>query len=127
MQVINKKIKKDYIELVFDMENGHEYGYAQLIYRYSNHKVITSLYECKYEQKEGYNVAITAMDFRSHQCVIESGIVRYSKKAMKENVLDVDAGLIMSLAGNTNLEISANNAIEMVKELRNIFVSNFGM
>ena len=40
---------------------------------------------------------------------------------MKENAIEVDAGLIMALAGNTNLLINVNEAITMVEELRKAY------
>lgn len=121
MKLVDRCIKKDNVELIFDMENKHEFGYAQLVYRYANHKIAVSLYECKYERYEGYFTTIVECDGRKHTYLLTNGIARYSKKAMKENVIDVDAGLIMELAGHTNLLVNVNEAIAMVEELRKAY------
>lgn len=121
MKLVDRCIKKDNVEFIFDMENEHEFGYARLVYRYANHKIAVSLYECKYERHEGYFTTIVECDFRPHTWVINDDVVRLSKKAMKENVIEVDAGLIMALAGHTNLLIHVNEAIAMVEELRKAY------
>lgn len=121
MKLVDRCIKKDNVEFIFDMENEHEFGYARLVYRYANHKIAVSLYECKYERHEGYFTTIVECDFRPHTWVINDDVVRLSKKAMKENVIEVDAGLIMALAGHTNLLINVNEAIAMVEELRKAY------
>ena len=121
MKLLNRSIKKDYMAFVFDMENENEYPCAEFVYMYMNHRIVVSLRECKFERKSGVNMTTTAMDFRCHTWVVNDDVARLSKKAMKENVLDVDAGLVMALSRNTNLNVSVNDAIEMVKELRKVF------
>lgn len=121
MKLINKCLRKDYMQFIFDMENGHEYPCAEFVYRYGNHRIVVSLRECKFEQNSGVNMAISTNDFRPHTWVINDDVVRLSKKAMKENAIEVDAGLIMALAGNTNLLINVNEAITMVEELRKAY------
>ena len=121
MKLINKCLRKDYMQFVFDMENGHEYPCAEFVYRYGNHRIVVSLRECKFEQNSGVNMVITTNDFRTHHWIINDDVVRLSKKAMKENVIEVDAGLIMALAGHTNLLINVNEAIAMVEELRKAY------
>lgn len=118
MKLINKCLRKDYMQLIFDMENAHEYPCAEFVYRYGNHRIVVSLRECKFEQNSGVNMVITTNDFRPHTWVINDDVVRLSKKAMKENAIEVDAGLIMALARNTNLNLKVNEAIKMVDELR---------
>ena len=128
MKLVDRCIKKDNVELIFDMENEHEFGYARLVYRYANHKITVSLYECKYERHEGYSTTIVECDGRKHTYLVTNGIARYSKKAMKENAIDVDAGLVMALSRNTNLNLNVNEAIAMVEELRKeygLIVKNF--
>ena len=119
MRLINKCLRKDYMQFVWDMENGHEFPCAEFVYRYGNHRIVVSLRECKFEQNSGVNMTITANDFRTHYWVINDDVVRLSKKAMKENAIDVDAGLVMALSRNTNLNMNVNEAIKMVDELRN--------
>ena len=109
------------MQFVFDMENGHEYPCAEFVYRYGNHRIVVSLRECKFEQNSGVNMVITANDFRTHTWVINDDVVRLSKKAMKENAIEVDAGLVMALSRNTNLNLKVNEAIEMVEELRKAY------
>lgn len=121
MKLINKCLRKDYMQFVFDMENGYEYPCAEFVYRYGNHRIVVSLRECKFEQNSGVNMVITANDFRRHTWVINDDVVRLSKKAMKENAIDVDAGLVMALSRNTNLNLKVNEAIEMVEELRKAY------
>ena len=121
MKLINKRLRKDYMQFVFDMENGHEYPCAEFVYRYGNHRIVVSLRECKFEQNSGVNMVITANDFRTHTWVINDDVVRLSKKAMKENAIEVDAGLVMALSRNTNLNLKVNEAIEMVEELRKAY------
>ena len=121
MKLINKCLRKDYMQFVFDMENGHEYPCAEFVYRYGNHRIFVSLRECKFEQNSGVNMVITANDFRTHTWVINDDVVRLSKKAMKENAIEVDAGLVMALSRNTNLNLKVNEAIEMVEELRKAY------
>ena len=121
MKLINKCLRKDYMQFVFDMENGNEYPCAEFVYRYGNHRIVVSLRECKFEQNSGVNMVITANDFRRHTWVINDDVVRLSKKAMKENAIDVDAGLVMALSRNTNLNLKVNEAIEMVEELRKAY------
>lgn len=122
MKLINKCLRKDYMQFVFDMENGHEYPCAEFVYRYGNHRIVVSLRECKFEQNSGVNMVITADDYiRCHYWVINDDVVRLSKKAMKENAIDVDAGLVMALSRNTNLNLKVNEAIEMVEELRKAY------
>ena len=87
MKLINKCLRKDYMQFVFDMENGHEYPCAEFVYRYGNHRIVVSLRECKFEQNSGVNMVITANDFRTHTWVINDDVVRLSKKAMKENAI----------------------------------------
>ena len=118
MKLLSKRIKKDYMEFVWDMENGHKFPCAEFVYRYGNHRIVVSLRECKFEQNSGVNMTITANDFRTHHWVVNDDVVRLSKKAMKENVIDVDAGLVMALSRNTNLNMNVNEAIKMVDELR---------
>lgn len=118
MKPVNRCIRKDNVELVFDMENEYEFGYAQLVYRYANHKITVSLYECKHERHEDYSTTLVKCDGRKHTYLLTNGIARYNKKAMKENAIEVDAGLIMALARNTNLNLKVNEAIKMVDELR---------
>ena len=118
MKLINKRIRKDYMQFVFDMENGHEFPCAEFVYRYGNHRIAVSLRECKFEQNSEVNMVITTNDFRPHTWVINDDVVRLSKKAMKENVINVDAGLVMALARNTDLNLKVNEAIQMVDELR---------
>lgn len=118
MKLINKCLRKDYMQFIFDMENAHEYPCAEFVYRYGNHRIVVSLRECKFEQNSGVNMVITTNDFRPHTWVINDDVVRLSKKAMKENAIEVDAGLIMVLARNTNLNLKVNEAIKMVDELR---------
>lgn len=118
MKLINKCLRKDYMQFIFDMENGHEYPCAEFVYRYGNHKIVVSLRECKFEQNSGVNITITANDFRTHHWIVNDDVLRLSKKAMKENVIDVDAGLVMALSRNTNLNLNVNEAIAMVEELR---------
>lgn len=121
MKLINKCLRKDYMQFVFDIENGHEYPCAEFVYRYGNHRIVVSLRECKFEQNSGVNMVITANDFRRHTWVINDDVVRLSKKAMKENAIEVDAGLVMALSRNTNLNLKVNEAIEMVEELRKAY------
>ena len=121
MKLINKCLRKDYMQIVFDMENGNEYPCAEFVYRYGNHRIVVSLRECKFEQNSGVNMVITANDFRTHTWVINDDVVRLSKKAMKENAIEVDAGLVMALSRNTNLNLKVNEAIEMVEELRKAY------
>lgn len=121
MKLINKCLRKDYMQFIWDMENEHEYPCAEFVYRYGNHRIVVSLRECKFEQNSGVNMVITTNDFRPHIWVINDDVVRLSKKAMKENAIEVDAGLIMALAGNTNLLINVNEAITMVEELRKAY------
>ena len=121
MKLINKCLRKDYMQFVFDMENVHEYPCAEFVYRYGNHRIVVSLRECKFEQNSGVNMVITANDFRTHTWVINDDVVRLSKKAMKENAIEVDAGLVMALSRNTNLNLKVNEAIEMVEELRKAY------
>lgn len=121
MKLINKCLRKDYMQFVFDIENGHEYPCAEFVYRYGNHRIVVSLRECKFEQNSGVNMVITANDFRRHTWVINDDLVRLSKKAMKENAIEVDAGLVMALSRNTNLNLKVNEAIEMVEELRKAY------
>ena len=121
MKLINKCLRKDYMQFVFDMENGHEYPCAEFVYRYGNHRIVVSLRECKFEQNSGVNMVITANDFRTHTWVINDDVVRLSKKAMKEHAIEVDAGLVMALSRNTNLNLKVNEAIEMVEELRKAY------
>lgn len=121
MKLINKRLRKDYMQFVFDMENRHEYPCAEFVYRYGNHRIVVSLRECKFEQNSGVNMVITANDFRTHTWVINDDVVRLSKKAMKENAIEVDAGLVMALSRNTNLNLKVNEAIEMVEELRKAY------
>lgn len=118
MKLINKCLRKDYMQFIFDMENGHEYPCAEFVYRYGNHRIVVSLRECKFEQNSGVNMTITANDFRAHHRVVNDDVLRLSKKAMKENAIDVDAGLVMALSRNTNLNMNVNEAIKMVDELR---------
>lgn len=118
MKLVNRCIRKDYMQFIFDMKNGHEYPCAEFVYRYGNHRIVVSLRECKFEQNSGVNMVITTNDFRPHTWVINDDVVRLSKKAMKENAIEVDAGLIMALARNTNLNLKVNEAIKMVDELR---------
>ena len=121
MKLINKCLRKDYMQFVFDMENGHEYPCAEFVYRYGNHRIVVSLRECKFEQNRGDKMLITANDFRTHTWVINDDVVRLSKNAMKENAIEVDAGLVMALSRNTNLNLKVNEAIEMVEELRKAY------
>lgn len=121
MKLVNRCIRKDYMQFIWDMENGHEYPCAEFVYRYGNHKIVVSLRECKFEQNSGVNMVITTNDFRTHHWVVNDDVVRLSKKAMKENVIDVDAGLVMALSRNTNLNMKVNEAIEMVEELRKAY------
>lgn len=121
MKIVNRCIRKDYMQFIFDMENGHEYPCAEFVYRYGNHRIVVSLRECKFEQNSGVNMVITTNDFRTHHWVVNDDVVRLSKKAMKENVIDVDAGLVMALSRNTNLNMKVNEAIEMVEELRKAY------
>lgn len=118
MKLVNRCIRKDYMQFIWDMENGHEYPFAEFVYRYGNHRIVVSLRECKFEQNSGVNMVITINDFRPHTWVINDDVVRLSKKAMKENVSDVDAGLVMALSRNTDLNLKVNEAIQMVDELR---------
>lgn len=121
MKLVNRCIRKDYMQFIFDMENGHEYPCAEFVYRYGNHRIVVSLRECKFEQNSGVNMVITTNDFRTHHWVVNDDVVRLSIKAMKENVIDVDAGLVMALSRNTNLNMKVNEAIEMVEELRKAY------
>ena len=128
MKLVNKRLRKDYMQFVFDMENGHKYPCAEFVYRYGNHKIVVSLRECKFEQNSGVNITITANDFRTHHWIVNDDVLRLSKKAMKENVIDVDAGLVMALSRNTNLNLNVKEAIAMVEELRKeygLIVKNF--
>ena len=59
MKLINKCLRKDYMQFVFDMENGHEYPCAEFVYGYGNHRIVVSLRECKFEQNSGVNMVIT--------------------------------------------------------------------
>ena len=128
MKLVNRCIRKDYMQFIWDMKNGHEYPCAEFVYRYGNHRIVVSLRECKFEQNSGVNITITANDFRTHHWIVNDDVLRLSKKAMKENAIDVDAGLVMALSRNTNLNMNVNEAIAMVEELRKeygLIVKNF--